>query len=126
MARRRYWPDLPPVADLPVAPHRYLWTAPYTPEPETYRQAVDSAPYKVGDVVYVIEGGGEFRRAYITFVGASRNYYGDLREEYTVRPETKAGAWARREYKVFPGFIQRGYKRAGLAPEMPADERIMG
>lgn len=111
--------SLNPVADYEVAPHRYLYDA-ACPEafPTTYKEVVDAAPYKAGEVVYVVYGDG-FRKAIIVYVGCSKDYYGDWREQYTVFPETKNGKWSKLYYEAHPGFIQRGYRRAGMAPEMP-------
>ncbi len=121
MTRRRTWPDLPPVEALPVAPHRYTWTRQIDTSPQTWREVRDAAPYQPGEVVYTVDGDG-FRRAYIVRVDCDRDRWGDLRECYKVRPETKAGTWARREYTIHPGYVQRGYQRAGMAPEMPESE----
>jgi hypothetical protein len=124
MGRKSNLPDLPPVDQFEVAPHRYLYDRMVgaeamlgLPEP-TYRDAVRLAPYQKGDVVYVVYGDG-FTRVYIEQVFARRNSYGDMVEYYRGRRETKAGRWAKVPYDVFPGYIQRGYQRAGLAPEMP-------
>lgn len=115
-------PVLPPVVQFTVAPHRYL----YTKTVETgdivrlsYQQAFEAAPYKAGEVIYVVHGDG-FRRAYIHGLLAKKNSWDMWREAYWVRPETKAGLWAKRHYIAHPGYIQRGYQRAGLAPERSA------
>jgi hypothetical protein len=122
MTRARHWPDLPPVAALPVAPHRYLWSGMGDADVDTnsYKAVMAAAPYRAGEVVRVIDGDGH-RLAYIVRVSAEPHPHGGWREVYIVRPETKAGAWARREYQAHPGFIQRAYFRAGEAPEMPRE-----
>ena len=113
--------SLKPVAEYEVAPHRYHWNAPIPDRcPETWKEVRDAAPYKAGEVVFVVYGDG-YRRAYIEFVDVTKNSWDDWRECYHVFPETKAGHWSRLYYVAHPGFIQRGYQRAGLAPEMPAD-----
>ena len=114
--------ELGPVAAYPVAPHRYKWDA-VTPDDLaiTWREVRDAAPYKVGEVVFVVHGDG-FRRAYIGAVDVQKDRWGEWLECYRVFPETKAGRWSRLFYVAHPGFIQRGYQRAGLAPEMPKDE----
>ncbi len=122
MSRAQYLPELPPVADFEVAPHRYVYDklvggAALT-DP-TYRQVKDAAPYKAGDVVYVAYGDG-FAKAYIHYVGARRDRFDDKIEYYDARRETKKGVWAKKTYMIYPGYIQRGYHRAGLAPEIPA------
>ena len=50
--------ELGPVAAYPVAPHRYKWDA-VTPDDLaiTWREVRDAAPYKVGEVVFVVEVG---------------------------------------------------------------------
>jgi hypothetical protein len=112
-------PALPPVKDLPLAPHRYLWNRDNPVELErTYKEAVAAAPYQKGDVVLTVYDGGS-ARAIVVAVFAERNADGDFREYYHVRRETKAGHWAQRVYTIHPGYIQRGYQRAGLAPEIP-------
>jgi hypothetical protein len=110
--------NLPPVADLPVAPHRYLWNAPIAPAPETWHECRDAAPYQPGEVILVVYGDG-YARAYVDSIGCKRDYYGDLRETYNVRRETKSGQWAKRTYETHPGLIQRAYQRAGQAPDVP-------
>lgn len=119
-------PDIGPVSDYQVAPHRYLYTELVgaeallgVPEP-TYKEVKAAAPYKVGEVVYAIYG-DIFAKVIITYVYAQRTIHGDLREVYMGRRETKKGTWHKRPYELHPGYIQRGYQRAGLAPEMPAD-----
>jgi hypothetical protein len=105
-------PELPPVTTFTVAPHRYLWNAPASETvPCTYREVKTAAPYKAGEVIYVVDGDG-YRRAYIVHVTADRDRYDEWREYYEVRPETKNGTFAKRSYKAYPGFVQRGYQRA--------------
>lgn len=115
-------PQLAPVAAYEVAPHRYLFTDPNfdpdAPIPYTWREVRDAAPYKVGEVVYVVYGDG-FRKALIHHVDADKDVYDFWREVYTVLPETKKGQWSKVFYKAYSGFIQRGYQRAGLAPDVP-------
>ena len=113
--RTKNFPELPSVAAFQVAPHRYLWDYPCITEELlslSWREVRDAAPYKAGEVVYVVDGDGGYRRAYIARVDACHDAYGDWRECYWVRPETKGGTFAKREYKAHPGFVQRGYQRA--------------
>lgn len=115
-------PVLAPVSEFTVAEHRYRWDAPSDPaelDRTTWKQVRDASPYKAGEVVYVVYG-DTYAKAYIHEVSCERNYYDELREYYIVRRETKAGRWANQTYKAHPGYVQRGYQRAGLAPEMPA------
>jgi hypothetical protein len=109
---RKQFPKLPPVNTFNVSPHLYSYHAPSPdPMPYTWREVRDAAPYKPGDVVYVVDGDG-FRKAYISRVDVDKNNWDDWREYYWVRPETKQGTFAKREYKAYPGFVQRGYQRA--------------
>lgn len=111
-------PDYGPVSSYEVAEHRYLWNAPVAdPMPYKWREVRDAAPYKVGEVVYVVHG-DTYRKAIIAVVDCTKDAYDDWRECYKVFPETKAGTWSKLFYVAHPGFIQRAYQRAGLAPEM--------
>lgn len=121
MGRDHNLPKLPPVAQFEVAPHRYLYTKSVGGESlinPTFREVKEAAPYKVGEVVYVAYGDG-FAKCYIHYVAARVNYEGDKVEYYHGRRETKKGEWSKVAYNVYPGYIQRGYYRAGLAPEIP-------
>ncbi len=110
-------PDTP-VADTPVAPHRMLWdSVDEEPKDEKYSSFVASSHYKVGEVVMVVYG-DTFARARIVNVFAQRKYSGDLGHQYKVQRETKKGKWGRHLYYTWPGYIQRGYLRAGLAPDL--------
>lgn len=111
-------PDTP-VADTPVAPHRMKWDASLDVEPKDnkYSSFLETAHYKVGEVVMVVYGDG-FARARIVNVTAQRKYDGDLGHQYRVQRETKKGKWGRNLYYTWPGYIQRGYLRAGLAPDL--------
>lgn len=120
--RAQNLPILPPVETFTVAPHRYLYDAPYDPEakqPTTYREVKAAAPYKIGDVIYVAYGDG-YARAYVHDISCRRDRWDDLQEVYLIRRETKTGEFGKRAYQTFPGLIQRGYHRAGLAPDIPA------
>lgn len=120
MGRRVFnGPKYLPVSEYEVAPHRYLWDR-TTPDDlaVTVREVIAAAPYKPGEVVYVVYG-DSYRKAMIYSVSVDRNIYDEWRECYRVFPETKAGLWSKLYYTAHPGYIQRGYQRAGLAPEMP-------
>lgn len=108
--------DLPPVATFTVAPHRYTWNR-EVPEPTSLTEARKAAPYQAGDVVYVVHG-DSFRRAYVHQVIGTFDRYGDRREAYWVLGENKDGTFSKRAHKVYPGQVQRGYQRAGLAPDL--------
>ena len=118
---RRTFADLPSVETFTVAPHRYLFNDGPERPASGYKAVREAAPYQPGEVAYAVDG-DTFRRVYIVAVYAERDRYDDLREFYEVRPETKRGTFARRSYHAHPGYIQRGYQRAGLAPDVPADQ----
>lgn len=112
-------PNHEPVAvdSLPVAPHRYLWDAPPTLDGDVpYKEWVLSVPYKRGEVIWFLHN-GEHKRGLIVRLEIDRDLQGDKREAYMVRPETKSGYFSKRLIKTYPGFIQRGYHAAGLAPD---------
>lgn len=114
--------------EMEAAPHRYLWTG----FDDDYRfkwaeigyQAWKAAvPYKVGEVIYIEYTGGAHRKALIVDVGSYRPeagpHAGDKVETYRVVYETAKGEWSGNWLRVYPGNVQRGYKRAGLATEIP-------
>lgn len=123
MGRKHPQHNLPPVSDFEVAQHRYLWNAPTGADTLSVADSMkslkvrDAAPYQKGEVVWVVYGDG-FIRAYIEAVWVRRKD-GDLVEYYRVRHENKNGQWSRVVKDAFPGYIQRGYYRAGLAPDIP-------
>lgn len=117
------------VEDSEVAPHRYrydgtlrasdgekaveLW------ECRGYEERKKNLPYVDGEVVWVErDGGAKKARIWLALVTA-RDRDGFVREVYKVQYETGEGLWSKLWEYVHPGQIQRGYKRAGLAPEMP-------
>lgn len=106
------------VAELPVAPHRYLWGETNdrddTPGAMPIREWKKLIEYQEGEVVYVVYG-ETFAKAYISLVGMDNDSYGDRRPMFRVHRETKRGTWSKLWYYTWPGFIQRGYLRAGLA-----------
>lgn len=108
------------VSALPVAPHRYRWNDDSEPCEQSYKAVKAAAPYQPGDVVYIAYGAG-YVRARIMHVFVRRNYREELVEYYRTQRETKKGLWSKLYWDVHPGYIQRGYQRAGLAPEMPED-----
>jgi hypothetical protein len=116
--KRRQMPDLKPVNAYDLAPDRYLFSG-NLDRPKTFNDVRKAAPYQEGDVVLVVYGAG-FTRAYVHRVWAEHDAWGGYRECYDVRRETKAGHFAKNFYRVHPGHIQRGYQRAGLAPDVPA------
>lgn len=113
------------VEDFEVAPHRYLWTGgkgtESDPYADTYKEWLDSVPYKPGEVVYVDEWDG-VKKARILYIFSDHDRYGDRRERYRIQFATKKGEWSKLYTYTYPGPIQRGYQKMGLAPEMPDNE----
>jgi len=122
----RDW-KLEKVADFEVAPHRYLHSGAITPngveakdidDCESWSEFKANTPYVEGEVVYVQWGHG-FKKARITGVFREYDRFGFRRAVYHVQYETKAGYWSKRWDRAYAGYIQRGYKNAGLAPDVP-------
>lgn len=125
--------ELPDPATLEVAPHRYLWTGmpdddergelAMSRKPDALKRFKELVPYKAGEVVYVVYGDG-FAKAYISYMFIGYDHFGDKREYYRVHRLNRDGkAFSKKWYYVYPGQVQRGYQRAGLAPEMPEERR---
>lgn len=119
-------PDL--VASAEVAPHRYLWSGAIRPDGEPAKELVDctsfkdrraNVPYAEGEVVYVERSGEAVKARIYVVLTTMRDRYGDPREAYKVQVATASGHWSKLWEMAHPGFIQRGYKRAGLAPDVP-------
>jgi len=118
----RNQPEFQPVDAYPVAPHRYL----FTDMDESYRESGTSwkdfkagLPYDIGDVIY-LEYNGELRKAIISYVFREVDRFGDFREKYRIHLANKTGnVFGKSWVYTYPGFIQRGYKLAGLAPDVP-------
>lgn len=130
MSRRRVKDWKPErVEDAPVAPHRYKWDgvevngAKVTDlAPVTYDDWKKTVPYGPGEVVFVDFArlrDGRIRKARILSVFPERDRFGDRRELYMCQLETERGVWSKDISKVWPGMVQRGYKAAGLAPDVP-------
>lgn len=113
---RDYTPANETMGDAVVSPHRYTWED-KRPLAETLREARANAPYKPGDIVWCMID-GVARKAKIRHVFAEMGYYGWPREFYTAQLDTKKGLWAKQWRRIYPGFIQRGYHAAGLAPDL--------
>ena len=110
------------VADLPVAPHRYHWDnpPPDLDDFDDYKAMKAAIPYSEGEVVY-IERGGKAVRALIYVASYYRSDYDGCRRAYfKVQVETAEGLFSKLWEKTWPGFIQRGYQLAGLAPDVDA------
>jgi hypothetical protein len=113
---RNWKPDR--VEDTPVAEHRYRWdTADETWKADSYREWLALVPYKVGEVI-MVSCGDHALRTRILDVLSERDRFGDRREVYRVQYETKSGLWAKLYQRIHPGFVQRGYWLAGLAPDL--------
>lgn len=117
------------VADATVAPHRYLWSgtiladgslAKDLDDCETAAERKSNLPYAVGEVVYVDVGDADPVKARVHIAFWSMNSHGERREFYNVQQETKSGVWSKLWTRVWSGHIQRGYQKAGLAPDVPA------
>ena len=117
----------PDPTTVEVAQHRYKWDEPMNEEymkasedrTVPIREFLKLAPYQKGEVVYVVYG-DEFAKAYISGVYLDYDVYGDRREKYRVhRLNADGKSFSKRWYYAHPGQVQRGYQRAGLAPEMP-------
>jgi hypothetical protein len=114
------------VDSIAPAPHRYLHSGVIgdhgqrlgeIEDAPTYGAAKSCIPYKEGEVVYV-EHNGEAKRALIYKALMDRDRYGDRREYYLLQVETAKGVFSKLWEKAWPGFVQRGYHRAGLAPDL--------
>lgn len=109
-----------------VAPHRYLWSGAILPNGEKakdlclcddYNEAKANIPYLEGEVIWLIRDGKPIR-ALIIDTHLERDRFGDRREFYRVVFETKKDTWSKLWEKTWPGFVQKGYKIAGLAPDV--------
>lgn len=109
-----------PPADAAVAPHRYRWDTDEGHEHEDMPPVVwrASVAYKAGDVVYVAHNGAAVK-ARVLYVWREVRENRDPIAKYRVQLATKAGEWSRMWVYTWPGFIQRGYALAGLAPDVP-------
>jgi hypothetical protein len=107
-----------------VAPYRYGedFDGDFRWDRRDYKAYREAVPYKEGDVIWV-EGfdypkDGDYRgvpapkrgRVVDSIYEIQRD--GDRLELYYVQYETKAGIWAKVATKVYPGYVERGYKQA--------------
>lgn len=118
------------VDSLEVAPHRYTWRS-ERPDPDdapTYREFIAAVAYKEGEVVYIegfdSEGKPSPTKARILGVFRERDTMGFFREKYRIQRATKKGLFSQRFEYTHPGFIQRGYQQAGLAPDIDLSDRV--
>lgn len=107
-----------------VAPHRY--TIEGTDSSYRWANSYDAfmagVPYKEGEVIYLLRN-GVAAKAFILSVWYERDSLGDRREKYKVVVERVTGdAFSKNWEWVHPGFVQRGYAAAGLAPDVVAWE----
>lgn len=105
------------VADIEVAPHRYLFHA-IEHEDAHGPDWRKHLPYKEGEVIW-IKTGTEVVRAKIYRILYGRNQFGDIMPTYRVQKETAKGVFSKVWVNTWPGMIQRGYKMKGLAPDIP-------
>ena len=111
------------VGNPDMAPHRYhydTFDTGFRYLTDDYRVWKAAVPYKEGECIW-IERDGAACRARIVHILHDRSYRertGDRREVYRCQYETKAGKWSRNWTDAHPGTVQRGYQRAGLAPDV--------
>lgn len=127
----RVWKQWTPdkVEDALVAPHRFLWSGAVGPNgasvgdlwaARSYDEAKACYSYVEGDVVYIESGYDAVKFRIIARLYSYRDRHGDRAEVYRGVRETRKGLWSKQWEDVHPGFIQRGYQRAGLAPDVDA------
>jgi hypothetical protein len=113
--------SLLPVAEYEVAPHRYTYDGKNNSDEyaKDFKTWLESVPYKKGEVIWLDIGEKDAVRARIITIGWEDNLYGDRVEKYKVHVPTKKGTWSKLWFYTHPGFVQRGYQKAGLAPDVP-------
>lgn len=117
------WPkSFPARADeAQAAPHRYTWDGdlPNLDDfgPGQWQEMMAAVPYQPGDVVYVDRGGDAVKALIIDVWVRRSDWDGRRRPTYRVVMATAKGTWSKLWEKTHPGFIQRGYVAAGLAPD---------
>lgn len=115
-------PDL--VSAGVVAPHRYTWDRADEPEGQSFEDWKKARPYNPGEIVFcergLRDGTVSFEKVRIVNVWRERSHLGDMRERYRVQRATVEGLWSKSWEYRWPGHIQRGYKLAGLAPDVLA------
>jgi hypothetical protein len=134
MARRkiRDWNPDEKVADATVAPARYTddldtefrWTPRDERKFPTFREVRAAVPYQPGEVFYVEgfdyksprdeKGYAKPKPKLARVIDILFEYQrdGDKLEVYVAQYETAKGIWAKVGTKVYPGYVQRGYKQA--------------
>lgn len=105
-----------------VSPHRYRWDRgdDHEQPEQSYAEWHAAVAYKPGEVVYV-DVSGVATLARVLYVFCERNRFDERQAKYRVQLATKRGTWAGSWVYTWPGFIQRGYALAGLAPDVPSD-----
>lgn len=110
-----------PVSSFTVAPHRYTYDSDIIDgeiSAMSLREFRALAPYVAGEVVY-IEHNGEARLAYIHAMYVDYTHNNERRHKYRVTLANRTGdRFSKVWFYTWPGYIQRGYKLAGLAPDM--------
>lgn len=113
--------------DMQVAPHRYLWGGaigsdgqklPWIENATNSRETRAAIPYREGEVIYIDRGGIAVRALIYVVLPHTRDHLGSRRESFHVQPETRDGTFSKLWERVYPGTIQRGYHKAGLAPDL--------
>lgn len=124
---KNWKPDL--VAGATVAPHRYIYNGTFRHDGNpgakemadctSYAERRANLPYVEGEVVYLDRNGVAVKALiYVAHTSGYTDRYGDPREAYKVQIETVSGHWSKLWEIAHPGYIQRGYQRAGLAPDV--------
>lgn len=105
-----------------VAPHRYLWNRDGIDldsfKPEQTKEMYASVEYQPGDVVYVDRGGKPVKALVLDLFIRRAEWDGCRKVKFRVAFETANGSWSKLWEYTHPGFIQRGYLAAGLAPDL--------
>lgn len=115
-----HWPQRADTAE--VAPHRYTWEG-GRPTLDSFgldrwKEMMDSVVYQPGDVIWMTGGPKGFVKAMVLSVFVSRSAWdGCRREKYRVVRATAKGEWSKLWEETYPGFVQRGYVAAGMAPD---------
>ena len=108
--------------DAPVAPHRYTWDGTGVDldsfGPDQYREMCAAVAYQPGDVVCLERYGVPLKALVLNFWVRRSDWDGSRKVTYRVAVETAKGAWSKQWEMTHPGFIQRGYLAAGLAPDL--------
>jgi hypothetical protein len=105
-----------------VSPHRYTWDNDRpdlddfsTDQWKEMRAAVE---YQPGDVVYVIRNGKPVKALVLNFFIRRSDWDGSRKVKFRIAVATAKGEWSKLWEHTHPGFIQRAYLEAGMAPDL--------